>query len=668
MKYNISLSQLEKIANPFEQISIPGMEFPIKLEDINSFLESGKNPVKVENIYSLLLDRTVNKILNFNQSENLLINLDKPINPESGWLVENVEQLAAMLFWKSHLNLDYVPANIEGNNELIKKLFKPESIEQSNDISLDSTGSIEKKHKVKLFDWKMIEATKTTKEEAKNAVLQEESINKILKLSTPTMWKDTEFVKQVFEKFTGNAESEDCLQDIPLNYLFSEVIINLAKENDTVFKTVWKKYKTEDEKFRKSVKNNQNKLEQLTIILKPLFEDEEFVKNIFISKNYHYINQFLEFIPDRFLLKRENVEISLGLINSSQMYKSDVLRLFPKRYFNKIENVFEFLNTCGHNGRTIANGYDRAYITKVILKDKETLLKALEHPSLLTDYMPTHILSSLYFCMNTDFKSDKDVVKKMIYLGWTEVLDNFYAKIEELNLETIETAFKKGYKGSNIPQERAFKMKDIDAQTAYLSTRPSAVVSKSFPIEWLENINNLKAAAPKLLWKKLPKTTQELILGDRKLIKILTTNNPNFYSELPLILKIDIEIAKDYAFGIIKNSSVDTDKYMRELPKSVWLNKEFSLSLASNNLKYVKNIPKDYLNDKDFVLQLFKNVGALKTNELLIELPKEICNFFNNHNITQKHTEFLEKAFFHHDLDNTVDVKTDLSSVKKKKI
>lgn len=667
MQYNISLEHLEKIANPFEQISLSGLTHPIKIEDINTFIETGKNPLKEQNIYSILLEKAINKILNFDKNEPLIINLDSPINPESGWIVENVEQLTAMLFWKSHLNLQYVPAHIEGNNELVKKLFKPEDFELENQSNLETTEIIEKKHKVKVFDWKNTQKVKVNKEDAKTAVLQEESISSILKLSTPTMWKDTDFVKQVFEKFTDQAGFELYLQDIPFNYLFSETIINLAKENDKIFQVVWQKYKAEAEKKRKNLANNDNKVEQALVVLKPLFENENLVTNIFNSKNYRYISEFLEFIPDRFLLKKENIEISLGLINSSQMH-SDVLNLFPKRYFNKIENVFEFLNACGYNGRTIATGSGREYITKIIVKDRDTFLKALDHPSLLTDYLPNNILSTLYVCINSDLKKDKEIIKKMIHLGLTDVLDNYYVEIDDLTIEIIEAAFKNGYKGTKIPESKAFKMKDVTAQSAYLKAKPGAVVSEEFPIEWLNHTDNLEAAAARLLWKKLPKNTQSLILDNRALLKKLVANNPNFYSDLPLTYKIDVEIAKEYVFGFLRNSAVDKDKCMREVPKGVWLNKQFSLEVVTHTLKYAKNIPKEYLNDKDFILQLFKKVSKFRTNELILKLPKEIANFFNDNAITQNHTEFLEKVFFHHDLDNTISEKQEIPVVKKKKI
>lgn len=658
MKYNIPLSNLEKIANPFKQISLQYLTKPLEYEEIEELMSKGNLFPKLgDNERDLLLKEVANKIINFNDQELLSINVDEPYNVNTGWIVENVAQLAALIYLNENndLNKIPIPVNIIGDNNKAKNLFSPLS------EILESNAILPKPYR-NSFDWIISEDDISLKWSDKDFVVEQTNIKEIIKNSSKELWDDANFLNEFFSKYSFDEVKSIVRYDLPQDYLLKKSILKFAQSDAATFLAIWERVTNADN-------INANKKEKIYKEILPALSNKDVLENLLYNINQDRLAEFAEHISME-LRVDEDIEEKIYRMCGTSDYgkKVDLFNFFPKEYFEDKVNFVKFLDKVVQ--KDIVGGMKESHIFSYWRESKERVLSLFDkNIGFLSASNNLKGLFTLYKLLPEEVRENKEVITKFLENGVIDVIGQLEYK-HQADQKLIEIAILKGYNGWHLTKENIFKIKNPEAQKKYLANNPEIVKNKNFPKSWLDNPDNVLQSLSHLTWKDIPDSIKDKINSDSNFAQLIVDKEPIYYEDFNFKMKLNPSVAASFIYTVDRlNSDSEKKKLEKLLPKAIWYNPQFCLNLIEKEPDFTEDIPQKLLNDKNFILELFKledDMYDSKFQRVIDNLPKEINIFLSTYEIKNNYSSNLHKIFLKDELDKNIPDKNIVSKNKKK--
>lgn len=666
MKYQISLASIEKIANPFKQMSLDYLHSPLSMEEVEDRIKKGYvKDIKKPTPRDILIKDIVSKIANYNINEEIIMNLEQPINNETGWLVENVSQLAALIYLhRDNIDNINIQANIIGDRAIIEKLFHATFL--GDIIDMEPSQKMNN-----MFDWFVYDEHALSPWAHKETVLLENDSEKIVKLADQSLWDDKDFIIQLLAKF--DYYSKNIIQNIlPDNIAYNDTMLELANEDPIIFCKLWPR-----------IVNDKN----LSIEKKTLMKNQ-------LALNFQDINKLVPIltISDKANLQEILLEIPIELRVTEEItqliYKQNVRRdnyvnftdilynYFPDSYFKEQTNINNFILYVIENSIYDTNP---SHIFNYWVQDKEHVLSFFDkNPIGLIGSNNLKGLNYFYKCLSSDLKVDKEIIVSFINAKYTYISsqldknlladkDIIIALINQIDSTTVNHTM------NTIERKNLLSIEDQDYQSKLLKNSPQLINDKHMPSSWLENPQNIVLCANYIhdvSWDRLPTKVKTEVTTNKHLAMQLV-NNVELYEKLPLSLKLDSDVVMKISKSIFVQRSIEdaNKKINKMVPQSIWLNRDFCVqALFDKKLLPMEKIPEHFFNEKDFIIKLLSMEKILKADqfkEAIDILPERLNIFFKENNVTKNYLEFMEKIFFKEKLEFTLPNKIENKPKKK---
>lgn len=667
MNYLIPLLCIEKIANPFKQLSIPGIDSLFNYAELEQLVSSGDIFEQAGDSLRLkVLRGMAYRVVNFNEEEAIGINLVNPVNVATGWLVEGIEQLGAAIYLNSTTDRPInLTAKVIGSSQLVDKLLNP--IEQLNNIKNNN------------FDWSISEADlKSTWSNPDFVISQRQHIVLVAKYSSENLWQDKDFLNEFFTDLPYNSLVK-FFEVAPREYAYSDAMADIAYENPKLgaialleLPGMFPYSPTEIEKDKETRKSNfrysipsDNK--NLMLIAKPCAQHDQI------------ITKFSKLLtnPDRVtvLLKGKSVSNLVTLLpylsediiyavsesiwdiyeNATTPDKKllNIYEVFPKKYFQDKTNMVNFMKKNELYWSTKLESYPHVHSAWTGSKEKfielvQTGTKEVQH---FYQYLPEKI------------RYDREVVEQCIINGIPEIFMQANKRIKK-DKELIELFCLHGGKISIHDIDIVKKLTNPETIKHLIKNNPRWISMVDTPIEWCENIANVMAALPSLEWEAIPEKVRSQIESDDNLAYQAIELRPNIYSKLPESMRRHERLA---LYILEQSGSVaNYNELVNAIPKNLWAKKSFCGFAVGINPKNMEMVPPQFLLEKDFILTVFRGTKPENMHKLLTNLPDKAKLFFQTYGIETDHGEFIEKLFLKEQLEDTLVQKS--KSAKKNKI
>lgn len=658
MKLQIPLAQLEKIANPFKQMSLEYLDSPLSIQEVEECITKGKLfPASGDSERDLLIKDISNKIINFNIQESITVNIDQPYNMKTGWIVENISQLAATIYLHedSDFNDVAISVNIIGDENKAKKLFSPISEVLSNT-------PVSSKHYTTQFDWTVSQDDISWKWSDKAFVLENNNIKEIIKNSDTELWDDISFLKEFFNKYNFEVVKDIVKSDLPQEYLLKKSMLKFAQSEAGVFLGMW-------ERVQKINAISPPKKEKILKEIIPALSNKDVLVDILYNVSQDLLAQFAHHIPMA-LRMDEDIEENIYRICNQAEYgeKLNLFNFFPEQYFENKENFIKFLDKVVQ--KDIMQGFNHPHIFKYWQESKERVLSLFDKNfNLFLASSNLRGLLSLFKKLPEELKQDKEIIQKFLQHGVIDIIGMLDYK-HQADPQLIELALIKGYNGWNLSQENIFKINDPQAQKNYLSNHPEIVKDKKFPKSWLNNSDNVLTCLSYLKWSEIPDVVIQQIYSDVSLAEKFIYKEPSCYAHFPLKVKLNPDYAAHFLYKVDRLNLNTDSKLEKLLPKGIWYNQQFCINIIKKNAAYIEDVPKEFFNDKNFLIKLFsleQSIDKDQFERILEKLPKQINIFLKSYEIEKDYMKTLDKIFLKDDLDKRLPDKTSDVPVKNKK-
>lgn len=618
----IPINKIKKLFDPFNSMNyiFKHQQYPFSISEINSFIESSNifadEEDTVENKWKKMIAYEI-----INPSNNpIIIDLSKVEADTLDEIITGIPQLAAAIYKKDL----YIDAHVKGGDNVIKSLLG--KVQEVEDVIINDI------NKSEVFNWAINEKFLINRWLEENYVIEKiEEYAQNIKFIPKELWENEKIIKKVLEVASMDLESL-----VAPEILCSEIFIKVASDSPYIinlFESIYKNIISDE--------YSPYKKEVFTFLKNYFFDN---IDNV-INKSDHSINKYnidsiLPYIDKNKFKNEKLTSMLIDLLETSNKSycNNDYIEYFPSEYFSKIDNVIAFMKATKkrfHN--SIESKYSKLY--NDFIKYPEKILELAQKEPKVCKYFSSVLKNHL---------KNKDFVEKLLNLA-----PNFYEDLsKELQKDEklLSIFINKSHDISSLSSDvYPILNRDPELLKLYITKFPKALFAHNAPKKWRENIELMLNISDDFYWHSsdIPKKVLNELCKNTAWVNSIIDNKNDNYTKLPLSVKENV----DFAISYLKN---DGKSY--NIPKKLWLNKEFCLKvLEIGKEDYIKNIPIPFFKNKDFVYEFAKLLDSEEISKNIFKfLPNEIAIFFDTYGVTENYLHAVKSVDTHRKLDNNI--------------